>query len=149
MLDQLRLFGRPCACLIMSEQRPNILWICMTSSATTRFVPLAIPTSTRRASTNWLVRLRSPAYDSPLAHLRVPTGRYPRTTVSPEWLSDATNRPSRLFADAGYMRLKPETALATCANGVVETRIDDEEGCFIGHTIPNLIGRNAYTQWLH
>jgi len=57
---------------------------------------------------------------------------------------------SRLFSDAGYTcGLAGKLHLATCANGVVETRIDDGYEVFhwSHHPQPDW-PENAYTQWL-
>jgi len=57
---------------------------------------------------------------------------------------------SRLFADAGYTcGLAGKLHLATCANGIVETRIDDGYEVFhwSHHPQPDW-PENAYTQWL-
>ena len=57
---------------------------------------------------------------------------------------------SRLFADAGYTcGLAGKLHLATCANGIVETRIDDGYKVFhwSHHPQPDW-PENAYSQWL-
>lgn len=81
------------------------------------------------------------------------TGRYPRTTGCRQ--NGQSIRPdekliSRMFADAGYTcGLAGKLHLATCADGVVEQRIDDGYSVFhwSHHPQPDW-PQNAYSQWL-
>ena len=81
------------------------------------------------------------------------TGRYPRTTKcrqNGQAMPPNEKLISRLFADAGYTcGLAGKLHLATCANGIVETRIDDGYEVFhwSHHPQPDW-PENAYTQWL-
>ena len=81
------------------------------------------------------------------------TGRYPRTTrcrQNGQAIPSTEKLISRLLADAGYTcGLAGKLHLATCANGVVEKRIDDGYKVFhwSHHPQPDW-PENAYTQWL-
>ena len=81
------------------------------------------------------------------------TGRYPRTTrcrQNGQAMPPQERLISRLLADAGYTcGLAGKLHLATCANGVVEKRIDDGYKVFhwSHHPQPDW-PENAYTQWL-
>ena len=81
------------------------------------------------------------------------TGRYPRTTrcrQNGQAMPATEKLISRLLADAGYTcGLAGKLHLATCANGVVEKRIDDGYEVFhwSHHPQPDW-PENAYTQWL-
>lgn len=81
------------------------------------------------------------------------TGRYPRTTrcrQNGQALPPGERLISRLLADAGYVcGLAGKQHLASCANGRVETRIDDGYSVFdwSHHPQPDW-PENAYTQWL-
>ena len=81
------------------------------------------------------------------------TGRYPRTTrcrQNGQAMPPQERLISRLLADAGYTcGLAGKLHLATCANGVVEKRIDDGYEVFhwSHHPQPDW-PENAYTQWL-
>ena len=81
------------------------------------------------------------------------TGRYPRTTKcrqNGQALPPNEKLISKIFADAGYTcGLAGKLHLATCANGIVETRIDDGYEVFhwSHHPQPDW-PENAYTQWL-
>ena len=81
------------------------------------------------------------------------TGRYPRTTrcrQNGQAIPSSEKLISRLLADAGYTcGLAGKLHLATCANGVVEKRIDDGYEVFhwSHHPQPDW-PENAYTQWL-
>ena len=81
------------------------------------------------------------------------TGRYPRTTrcrQNGQAIPASEKLISRLFADAGYTcGLAGKLHLASCANGVVEKRIDDGYEIFhwSHHPQPDW-PENAYIQWL-
>ena len=144
----------------MPSTRPNVLWICTDQQRH----------DTIRALGN--AHINTPRIDSLVAkgvsfiqaYAQSPvctpsraafmTGRYPRTTKcrqNGQALPANEKLVSRLFADAGYTcGLAGKLHLATCANGVVETRINDGYQVFhwSHHPQPDW-PENAYTQWLH
>jgi arylsulfatase A-like enzyme len=144
----------------MSGKRPNVLWICTDQQRHDTIRSLGNP------------HINTPCIDSLVgqgvaftqAYAQSPvctpsraafmTGRYPRTTKcrqNGQALPPGEKLISRLFADAGYTcGLAGKLHLATCANGVVEARIDDGYSVFhwSHHPQPDW-PENAYTQWLH
>lgn len=139
--------------------QPNILWIC---------------TDQQRADTIGALgnkHVRTPHIDALVeqgtafthAYCQSPvctpsrasflTGRYPRTTrcrQNGQAIPATEKLISRLLADAGYTcGLAGKLHLATCADGVVEKRIDDGYKVFhwSHHPQPDW-PENAYTQWL-
>ncbi len=143
----------------MSEQRPNILWLCTDQQ---RY-------DTVNALGNPLVR--SPNVDGLIdegvaftqAYCQSPvcapsrasflTGRYPRTTrcrQNGQKIPDDEVLISRMLANHGYRcGLAGKLHLASCSEGKVEQRIDDGYHDFnwSHHPQPDW-PENAYTQWL-
>ncbi|MBR90597.1 MAG: sulfatase [Verrucomicrobiales bacterium] len=139
--------------------KPNILWICTDQQRADTISALGNP------------YIRTPHIDAlaangtafTKAYCQSPvctpsrasfmTGRYPRTTrcrQNGQAMPPSERLISRLFADAGYTcGLAGKLHLATCANGVVEKRIDDGYKVFhwSHHPQPDW-PENAYTQWL-
>ncbi|MEW6305097.1 MAG: sulfatase-like hydrolase/transferase [Verrucomicrobiota bacterium] len=139
--------------------RPNILWLCTDQQ---RY-------DTVRALGNG--RIRTPVLDqlasegvafeqvyaqSPVctpSRAAFLTGRYPRTTgcrQNGQSMPADEKLVSKLFADAGYRcGLAGKLHLSSCAEGRVETRIDDgyHEFHWSHHPQPDW-PENAYTQWL-
>ena len=144
----------------MSEQRPNILWICTDQQRHDTIRALGNP----HINTPCIDELVGKGIAFTQAYAQSPvctpsraaflTGRYPRTTKcrqNGQAMPPNEKLVSRLFADAGYRcGLAGKLHLATCANGVVETRIDDGYEVFhwSHHPQPDW-PENAYTQWLH
>ena len=144
----------------MPATRPNVLWICTDQQRHDTIRALGNP------------HINTPCIDSLVANgvsfthafaqspvctpsrAAFMTGRYPRTTKcrqNGQAMPPNEKLVSRLFADAGYTcGLAGKLHLATCANGVVETRIDDGYRIFhwSHHPQPDW-PENAYTQWLH
>jgi arylsulfatase A-like enzyme len=140
-------------------EKPNILWICTDQQRADTIHALGNP------------HIRTPHIDAMVAngtaftraYCQSPvctpsrasflTGRYPRTTrcrQNGQAMPPQERLISRLLADAGYTcGLAGKLHLATCANGVVEKRIDDGYEVFhwSHHPQPDW-PENAYTQWL-
>ena len=140
-------------------EKPNILWICTDQQRADTIHALGNP------------HIRTPHIDAMVAngtaftqaYCQSPvctpsrasflTGRYPRTTrcrQNGQAMPPQERLISRLLADAGYTcGLAGKLHLATCANGVVEKRIDDGYKVFhwSHHPQPDW-PENAYTQWL-
>ena len=140
-------------------EKPNILWICTDQQRADTIHALGNP------------HIRTPHIDAIVAngtaftraYCQSPvctpsrasflTGRYPRTTrcrQNGQAMPPQERLISRLLADAGYTcGLAGKLHLATCANGVVEKRIDDGYKVFhwSHHPQPDW-PENAYTQWL-
>ena len=143
----------------MSEQRPNVLWICTDQQRHDTIRALGNP----HINTPCIDELVGKGFAFTQAYAQSPvctpsraaflTGRYPRTTKcrqNGQAMPPNEKLVSRLFADAGYTcGLAGKLHLATCANGVVETRIDDGYEVFhwSHHPQPDW-PENAYTQWL-
>ena len=143
----------------MSEQRPNVLWICTDQQRHDTIRALGNP----HINTPCIDELVGKGIAFTQAYAQSPvctpsraaflTGRYPRTTKcrqNGQAMPPNEKLVSRLFADAGYTcGLAGKLHLATCANGVVETRIDDGYEVFhwSHHPQPDW-PENAYTQWL-
>jgi len=144
----------------MPSARPNILWICTDQQRHDTIGALGNP----HIHTPRIDRLANSGVAFTHAFAQSPvctpsraafmTGRYPRTTKcrqNGQAMPPNEKLVSRLFADAGYTcGLAGKLHLATCANGVVETRIDDGYEVFhwSHHPQPDW-PENAYTQWLH
>ena len=140
-------------------EKPNILWICTDQQRADTIHALGNP------------HIRTPHIDAMVAngtaftraYCQSPvctpsrasflTGRYARTTrcrQNGQAIPPQERLISRLLADAGYTcGLAGKLHLATCANGVVEKRIDDGYKVFhwSHHPQPDW-PENAYTQWL-
>ena len=140
-------------------EKPNILWICTDQQRADTIHALGNP------------HIRTPHIDAMVAngtaftraYCQSPvctpsrasflTGRYPRTTrcrQNGQAMPPQERLISRLLTDAGYTcGLAGKLHLATCANGVVEKRIDDGYEIFhwSHHPQPDW-PENAYTQWL-
>ena len=142
----------------MSDQ-PNILWICTDQQRGNTIHALGNPlinTPNIDALVANGVAFTHAYCQSPVctpSRASFLTGRYPRTTrcrQNGQAIPGTEKLISRLFADAGYTcGLAGKLHLATCANGVVEKRIDDGYKVFhwSHHPQPDWPG-NAYTQWL-
>ena len=144
----------------MPGTRPNVLWICTDQQRHDTVRALGNP----HINTPRIDELVSKGVSFTHAFAQSPvctpsraafmTGRYPRTTKcrqNGQAMPANEKLVSRLFADAGYTcGLAGKLHLATCANGVVETRIDDGYRTFhwSHHPQPDW-PENAYTQWLH
>lgn len=144
----------------MAAERPNILWICTDQQRYDTIRALGNP----HINTPSIDKLVGEGVSFTQAYAQSPvctpsraaflTGRYPRTTKcrqNGQAMPPNEKLISRLFADAGYTcGLAGKLHLATCANGVVETRIDDGYEVFhwSHHPQPDW-PENAYTQWLH
>ena len=144
----------------MAAERPNILWICTDQQRYDTIRALG----NRHINTPSIDKLVGEGVSFIQAYAQSPvctpsraaflTGRYPRTTKcrqNGQAMPPNEKLISRLFADAGYTcGLAGKLHLATCANGVVETRIDDGYEVFhwSHHPQPDW-PENAYTQWLH
>ena len=144
----------------MPATRPNVLWICTDQQRHDTIRALGNP----HINTPCIDELVSKGVSFTHAFAQSPvctpsraafmTGRYPRTTKcrqNGQAMPPNEKLVSRLFADAGYTcGLAGKLHLATCANGVVETRIDDGYDVFhwSHHPQPDW-PENAYTQWLH
>ena len=144
----------------MAAERPNILWICTDQQRYDTIRALGNP----HINTPSIDKLVGEGVSFTQAYAQSPvctpsraaflTGRYPRTTKcrqNGQAMPPNEKLISRLFADAGYTcGLGGKLHLATCANGVVETRIDDGYEVFhwSHHPQPDW-PENAYTQWLH
>lgn len=144
----------------MAAERPNILWICTDQQRYDTIRALGNP----HINTPCIDKLVGEGVSFTQAYAQSPvctpsraaflTGRYPRTTKcrqNGQAMPPNEKLISRLFADAGYTcGLAGKLHLATCANGVVETRIDDGYEVFhwSHHPQPDW-PENAYTQWLH
>jgi arylsulfatase len=144
----------------MAAERPNILWICTDQQRYDTIRALGNP----HINTPCIDNLVGEGVSFTQAYAQSPvctpsraaflTGRYPRTTKcrqNGQAMPPNEKLISRLFADAGYTcGLAGKLHLATCANGVVETRIDDGYEVFhwSHHPQPDW-PENAYTQWLH
>ena len=144
----------------MAAERPNILWICTDQQRYDTIRALGNP----HINTPSIDKLVGEGVSFIQAYAQSPvctpsraaflTGRYPRTTKcrqNGQAMPPNEKLISRLFADAGYTcGLAGKLHLATCANGVVETRIDDGYEVFhwSHHPQPDW-PENAYTQWLH
>ncbi len=144
----------------MAAERPNILWICTDQQRYDTIRALG----NRHINTPSIDKLVGEGVSFTQAYAQSPvctpsraaflTGRYPRTTKcrqNGQAMPPNEKLISRLFADAGYTcGLAGKLHLATCANGVVETRIDDGYEVFhwSHHPQPDW-PENAYTQWLH
>tara|TARA_B100000676_G_scaffold277171_1_gene298622 strand:+ start:442 stop:1989 length:1548 start_codon:yes stop_codon:yes gene_type:complete len=140
-------------------QPPNILWICTDQQRADTIAALGNP----HIRTPHLDALTANGTAFTRAYCQSPvctpsrasflTGRYPRTTrcrQNGQAMPPNEKLISRLFADAGYTcGLAGKLHLATCANGVVEKRIDDGYDVFhwSHHPQPDW-PENAYTQWL-
>ncbi len=119
----------------MSGTRPNVLWICTDQQRHDTVRALGNP----HINTPRIDELVSKGVSFTHAFAQSPvctpsraafmTGRYPRTTKcrqNGQAMPANEKLVSRLFADAGCTcGLAGKLHLATCANGVVETRIDD------------------------
>ena len=141
------------------KSHPNILWICTDQQRYDTINALGNPF----INTPWLDSLVESGVAFEQAYSQSPvctpsraaflTGRYPRTTKcrqNGQSMPPNEKLISRLFADAGYTcGLSGKLHLATCANGIVETRIDDGYKVFhwSHHPQPDW-PENAYSQWL-
>jgi arylsulfatase A-like enzyme len=141
------------------KSHPNILWICTDQQRYDTINALGNPF----INTPWLDSLVESGVAFEQAYSQSPvctpsraaflTGRYPRTTKcrqNGQAMPPNEKLISRLFADAGYTcGLAGKLHLATCANGIVETRIDDGYKVFhwSHHPQPDW-PENAYSQWL-
>ena len=144
----------------MSPKRPNVLWICTDQQRYDTICALGnrhINTPCIDAFVAKGVSFTHAFAQSPVctpSRAAFMTGRYPRTTKcrqNGQALPPNEKLVSRLFADADYTcGLAGKLHLATCANGIVETRIDDGYHVFhwSHHPQPDW-PENAYTQWLH
>ncbi len=144
----------------MPDTRPNVLWVCTDQQRYDTIHALGnrhINTPCIDAFVSKGVSFTNAFTQSPVctpSRAAFMTGRYPRTTKcrqNGQALPPNEKLVSRLFADAGYTcGLAGKLHLATCANGVVETRIDDGYHVFhwSHHPQPDW-PENAYTQWLH
>ena len=144
---------------MISGPRPNVLWICTDQQRHDTIHSLGnlhihTPCIDRLAAKG--VAFTHAFAQSPVctpSRAAFMTGRYPRTTKcrqNGQAMPPNEKLVSRLFADAGYTcGLAGKLHLATCANGVVETRIDDGYEVFhwSHHPQPDW-PENAYTQWL-
>ena len=144
----------------MPRTRPNVLWICtdqqrhdtIRSLGNTHINTPCIDSLVGQGVAFTQAYAQSPVCTPSRAAFM--TGRYPRTTKcrqNGQALPPNEKLVSRLFADAGYTcGLGGKLHLATCANGVVEARIDDGYSVFhwSHHPQPDW-PENAYTQWLH
>ncbi len=143
----------------MPDTRPNVLWVCTDQQRYDTIHALGnrhINTPCIDAFVSKGVSFTNAFTQSPVctpSRAAFMTGRYPRTTKcrqNGQALPPNEKLVSRLFADAGYTcGLAGKLHLATCANGVVETRIDDGYHVFhwSHHPQPDW-PENAYTQWL-
>ncbi len=143
----------------MPDTRPNVLWVCTDQQRYDTIRALGnrhINTPCIDAFVAKGVSFTNAFTQSPVctpSRAAFMTGRYPRTTKcrqNGQALPPNEKLVSRLFADAGYTcGLAGKLHLATCANGVVETRIDDGYHVFhwSHHPQPDW-PENAYTQWL-
>ena len=139
--------------------QPNILWICTDQQRADTIGTLG----NRFVRTPHINALAAQGTAFTSAYCQSPvctpsrasflTGRYPRTTrcrQNGQAIPSTEKLISRLLADAGYTcGLAGKLHLATCANGVVEKRIDDGYKVFhwSHHPQPDW-PENAYTQWL-
>ncbi len=142
----------------MPEQ-PNILWICTDQQRSNTIHALGNPlinTPNIDALVAKGVAFKRAYCQSPVctpSRGSFLTGRYPRTTrcrQNGQAIPATEKLISRIFADAGYTcGLAGKLHLATCANGVVEKRIDDGYEVFhwSHHPQPDW-PENAYTHWL-
>ncbi len=144
----------------MPQIPPNVLWICTDQQRYDTIRALG----NRHINTPCIDQLAANGVTFTHAFAQSPvctpsraafmTGRYPRTTKcrqNGQALPPNEKLVSRLFADAGYTcGLAGKLHLATCANGTVESRIDDGYEVFhwSHHPQPDW-PENAYTQWLH
>ncbi|MEC9080180.1 MAG: sulfatase-like hydrolase/transferase, partial [Verrucomicrobiota bacterium] len=144
----------------MPQTPPNVLWICTDQQRYDTIRALG----NRHINTPCIDQLAANGVTFTHAFAQSPvctpsraafmTGRYPRTTKcrqNGQALPPNEKLVSRLFADAGYTcGLAGKLHLATCANGTVESRIDDGYEVFhwSHHPQPDW-PENAYTQWLH
>ena len=144
----------------MPQIPPNVLWICTDQQRYDTIRALG----NRHINTPCIDQLAANGVAFTHAFAQSPvctpsrvafmTGRYPRTTKcrqNGQALPPNEKLVSRLFADAGYTcGLAGKLHLATCANGTVESRIDDGYEVFhwSHHPQPDW-PENAYTQWLH
>lgn len=138
---------------------PNILWVCTDQQRADTIHALGNPHihtphidgMTARGTAFTRAYCQSPVCTPSRASFL--TGRYPRTTrcrQNGQAMPSEERLISRLLADHGYTcGLAGKLHLATCANGVVEKRIDDGYGVFhwSHHPQPDW-PENAYTQWL-
>ena len=139
--------------------QPNILWICTDQQRADTIGALGnkfVRTPHINALANQGTAFTSAYCQSPVctpSRASFLTGRYPRTTrcrQNGQAIPSTEKLISRLLADAGYTcGLAGKLHLATCANGVVEKRIDDGYKVFhwSHHPQPDW-PENAYTQWL-
>ena len=141
------------------KNHPNILWICTDQQRYDTINALG----NSFINTPWIDSLVERGVSFEQAYSQSPvctpsraaflTGRYPRTTKcrqNGQAMPPNEKLISRIFADAGYTcGLAGKLHLATCANGIVETRIDDGYEVFhwSHHPQPDW-PENAYTQWL-
>ena len=141
------------------QKPPNILWICTDQQRYDTIHSLG----NQHINTPYIDQLVSKGVTFNQAYAQSPvctpsraaflTGRYPRTTKcrqNGQAMPANEKLISRLFADNGYIcGLAGKLHLATCASGVVETRIDDGYEVFhwSHHPQPDW-PENAYTQWL-
>jgi len=140
-------------------EQPNILWICTDQQRADTIGALG----NSHINTPHLDALAAQGVAFTRAYCQNPvctpsrasflTGRYPRTTrcrQNGQAMPATEKLISRLLANAGYTcGLAGKLHLATCANGVVEKRIDDGYEVFdwSHHPQPDW-PENAYTQWL-
>tara|TARA_B100000609_G_C17211721_1_gene434162 strand:+ start:1173 stop:2591 length:1419 start_codon:yes stop_codon:yes gene_type:complete len=139
--------------------QPNILWICTDQQRADTIGALGnkfVRTPHINALASQGTAFTSAYCQSPVctpSRASFLTGRYPRTTrcrQNGQAIPSTEKLISRLLADAGYTcGLAGKLHLATCANGVVEKRIDDGYKVFhwSHHPQPDW-PENAYTQWL-
>ncbi len=139
--------------------QPNILWICTDQQRADTIGALGnkfVRTPHINALATQGTAFTSAYCQSPVctpSRASFLTGRYPRTTrcrQNGQAIPSTEKLISRLLADAGYTcGLAGKLHLATCANGVVEKRIDDGYKVFhwSHHPQPDW-PENAYTQWL-
>jgi len=141
------------------SDQPNILWICTDQQRFDTIHSLGNPlinTPNIDVLVSNGVAFTQAYCQSPVctpSRASFLTGRYPRTTrcrQNGQGIPSTEKLISRLFTDAGYTcGLAGKLHLATCANGVVEKRIDDGYEVFhwSHHPQPDW-PENAYTQWL-
>ena len=139
--------------------KPNILWICTDQQRADTIGALGnkfVRTPHINALATQGTAFTSAYCQSPVctpSRASFLTGRYPRTTrcrQNGQAIPSTEKLITRLLADAGYTcGLAGKLHLATCANGVVEKRIDDGYKVFhwSHHPQPDW-PENAYTQWL-
>lgn len=143
----------------MSDEKPNILWICTDQQRYDTIASLGnelINTPNIDRLVNGGVAFTRAYVQSPVcspSRASFLTGRYPRTTRCRQNGQDIppTERlVTRILADHGYTcGLSGKLHLGSCENGRVEPRIDDGYDAFYWSHHPQPDWKeNAYTQWL-